>query len=223
VEALRAALGSTTREWALLTGVDMPGLDSGALGALLRARADGVDVVCFADSSGRRHPLPGCYRRSLLDSGRLEAGGAFQALLDAVPLRTLSPPTPVSIANVNRPTDFVQFWNGPPTPNWVCSDASEPARRVEPLSGRSVEETWTAAELWLRRRGDVTIVLSTPDYIAAEFRIPVFGYVDDLELNRRGDSIAVRSASRVGIWDMGVNRRRVEAMRRELRSLGVVA
>jgi uncharacterized protein (DUF1499 family) len=86
-----------------------------------------------------------------------------------------------------------------------------------------VEETWTAAELWLRRRGDVTIVLSTPDYIAAEFRIPVFGYVDDLELNRRGDSIAVRSASRVGIWDMGVNRRSVEAMRRELRSLGVVA
>jgi uncharacterized protein (DUF1499 family) len=44
------------------------------------------------------------------------------------------------------------------------------------------------------------------------------GFVDDLELELRASEqlIAVRSASRLGWSDMGVNRRRVEELRRRL-------
>jgi len=47
----------------------------------------------------------------------------------------------------------------------------------------------------------------------------LFRFVDDLELELRveGRQIAVRSASRTGSWDLGVNRRRVERLRATLR------
>ena len=50
------------------------------------------------------------------------------------------------------------------------------------------------------------------------------GFVDDLELHLRpaGDIIAIRSASRVGLSDLGVNRRRVEDLRTVLISRGII-
>jgi uncharacterized protein (DUF1499 family) len=53
-------------------------------------------------------------------------------------------------------------------------------------------------------------------YLHATFRSRLFGFVDDLECRRDGDVIQVRSASRTGWWDLGVNRRRVESIRRAL-------
>jgi uncharacterized protein (DUF1499 family) len=46
----------------------------------------------------------------------------------------------------------------------------------------------------------------------------ILRYVDDLELlaDIEQGVIQVRSASRVGTWDLGVNRRRVESLRRRL-------
>ena len=43
------------------------------------------------------------------------------------------------------------------------------------------------------------------------------GFVDDVQflLDERARVIHVRSASRVGYWDLGVNRKRMEAIRRE--------
>jgi len=56
------------------------------------------------------------------------------------------------------------------------------------------------------------------DYLHATFTSRIFRFVDDLEL--RYDSLQsvwqVRSASRVGNNDMGVNRKRVEALRNQL-------
>jgi uncharacterized protein (DUF1499 family) len=61
-------------------------------------------------------------------------------------------------------------------------------------------------------------------YLHAECTSVVFRFVDDLELELRpGEGIiAVRSASRKGYSDFGVNRRRVERLREALRSRGVV-
>jgi uncharacterized protein (DUF1499 family) len=44
------------------------------------------------------------------------------------------------------------------------------------------------------------------------------GFVDDVEFELRAESdeIAVRSASRVGLFDLGVNRIRIEGVRRAL-------
>lgn len=52
-------------------------------------------------------------------------------------------------------------------------------------------------------------------YLAATFSSRVFGFVDDLEVrvDREARVIHVRSASRVGRSDLGVNRKRVERLR----------
>ena len=56
------------------------------------------------------------------------------------------------------------------------------------------------------------------DYIKVEFVSRVFQFVDDLELyfpesGSRETLVHIRSASRVGYSDMGVNRERVENIR----------
>ena len=68
------------------------------------------------------------------------------------------------------------------------------------------------------------IVNDTGNYIHAEARSAMFGFVDDVELQMlpSGDVIAIRSASRVGYSDMGVNRRRVERIRESLLKMGVI-
>jgi uncharacterized protein (DUF1499 family) len=57
-------------------------------------------------------------------------------------------------------------------------------------------------------------------YLYAEFRTRVMRYVDDLELAHDASAgvFHVRSASRLGRRDFGVNRARVETLRRLLGS-----
>jgi uncharacterized protein (DUF1499 family) len=61
-----------------------------------------------------------------------------------------------------------------------------------------------------------TIVREESGYLYAEFRSKLLGYVDDLELLFDQDAgvLHVRSASRLGRRDFGVNRARVEKLRR---------
>lgn len=64
----------------------------------------------------------------------------------------------------------------------------------------------------------VTVVVGTDDYLLAEFTTMILRFTDDLELlaDPGEQVIHVRSASRVGSWDFGVNRRRVEYLRAQL-------
>jgi uncharacterized protein (DUF1499 family) len=70
-----------------------------------------------------------------------------------------------------------------------------------------------------------TIVEERRGYLHAESRSLIFRFVDDLELqsSEAGDRVDVRSASRVGYGDMGVNRKRVEALREALVANGAIA
>jgi uncharacterized protein (DUF1499 family) len=52
-----------------------------------------------------------------------------------------------------------------------------------------------------------------PGYVRIEYRTRWFGFVDDLELELEGAVLHVRSASRTGHSDLGVNRARVERLR----------
>lgn len=69
-----------------------------------------------------------------------------------------------------------------------------------------------------------TIITQGPDYLHAECRSAVFGFVDDLELHLRPDknTIAVRSAARLGYSDLGVNRKRIEDLRSKLTGRGAI-
>ena len=59
------------------------------------------------------------------------------------------------------------------------------------------------------------VITADDGYLHAEFTSRLFRFVDDVEclVDPAGQVIHVRSASRVGHSDFGVNRRRVEALR----------
>ncbi len=64
-----------------------------------------------------------------------------------------------------------------------------------------------------------SLQLSSSDYLYYQHTSTVFGFVDDLEFKALGpDQIQVRSASRVGVSDLGANRRRVERIRSLLKA-----
>jgi uncharacterized protein (DUF1499 family) len=60
------------------------------------------------------------------------------------------------------------------------------------------------------------IVVATDEYVAATFSSSLFGFIDDVEcrLDASPKRIQIRSASRVGHSDLGVDRKRMEAMPR---------
>jgi len=62
------------------------------------------------------------------------------------------------------------------------------------------------------------VVKSEPDYLYAQFVTRLMKYVDDVEFwfDPAKNVIEVRSASRLGSKDLGVNRKRVEAVRAAL-------
>ncbi|MEE4339731.1 DUF1499 domain-containing protein [Erythrobacter sp.] len=100
----------------------------------------------------------------------------------------------------------------PDSPNCVSSEAgTAPARRTPPLP----LENWEVLPGAIAEMGG-TVTRQEADYIAAEFTSRTFGFVDDLELRRAEDAVHVRSASRVGHSDNGVNAARVEDLRARL-------
>lgn len=104
----------------------------------------------------------------------------------------------------------------PSSPNCVSSLASDPGRRIDPLPfcGTS-SEALALLEKTVRTFPRATITVRGERYLKAEFRTRL-GFVDDVEflLDPQGGLIQARSASRIGDWDLGVNRRRMEAIRK---------
>ena len=100
------------------------------------------------------------------------------------------------------------------TPNCVSSQAEAQDRehQIAPIAFRgSMAELRRAVESMPR----ATVIRAEPNYLYAEFRTPLMRYVDDVELyyDERAGLVQVRSASRLGRRDFGVNRRRVEELR----------
>ncbi len=106
----------------------------------------------------------------------------------------------------------------PDKPNCVCSEFDEDATHyIAPLhySGAPAEKAWGDISRIIEELGG-QVVVNNDDYLAATFSSSVFGFVDDVELRLDPSQkrIHVRSASRVGHSDLGVNRKRVETMTR---------
>lgn len=107
----------------------------------------------------------------------------------------------------------------PPAPNCVSSQSNDPVHRVDPLRwADSRERAIAAAARAVEAHPRASVERRTVGYLYAVFRIPVFGFVDDLEVmwDETDGALHVRSASRVGRYDLGVNRRRVEWLRKQL-------
>ena len=104
----------------------------------------------------------------------------------------------------------------PESPNCVSSQAKDEGHRIAPLAygGDPAAAMARLARVIARQRG-ATIVTQRGDYIYATFQTPMMGFVDDVEFvfNPAQHVIDVRSASRLGHSDLGVNRKRIEAVR----------
>jgi len=104
----------------------------------------------------------------------------------------------------------------PASPNCVSSQAIEEKNRIAPLSfSGDPDAAFTRLKLVLGRRSDTTIIEELPGYLRVELRTVLF--VDDGEflLDRSRNVIQLRSASRLGYSDLGKNRSRIEAIRKE--------
>ena len=102
-----------------------------------------------------------------------------------------------------------------PSPNCVSSqaDAADREHYIAPLVFRgSMQELRRAVESMAR----ASVISAERNYLYAEFRTRLMRYVDDVELyyDEKQGLVHVRSASRLGRRDFGVNRNRIEALRR---------
>jgi uncharacterized protein (DUF1499 family) len=113
----------------------------------------------------------------------------------------------------------------PQTPNCVNSQAKDKKHFIEPLF---VTATPLEAKNYilkiLNELKQSKIVVVEDNYIRAEFVSKIFRFVDDVEFyfpdkESKELLIQVRSASRVGYFDLGVNRKRIEQIRRKLKTI----
>ena len=104
----------------------------------------------------------------------------------------------------------------PSTPNCVCSEYPDNQAYVEPLAYQGNDE-----QAWQRLKDVVAdqggeLQEEQGSYCHYTFTSLIFRFIDDIEFRQDVEAkvIHVRSASRVGRSDLGVNRRRVETIRK---------
>ena len=102
----------------------------------------------------------------------------------------------------------------PDTPNCLNSETAGPAY-IAPLTyTSSTAKAWQNIKKTIEDTEGV-IVASEPGYLRAVYTSQVMRFEDDVEfrLDEAAGMIQVRSASRMGMWDLGVNKRRMEYIR----------
>jgi len=118
---------------------------------------------------------------------------------------------PVNLGVINgRLTDC------PSKPNCVGSQATDEDHAVAPFlyegSKQSAFQRLKKAIASLER---TTVIQENEDYLRMECKSAIMGFVDDVEFYLPDENVIhVRSASRLGYSDLGVNRKRVEQLRK---------
>lgn len=110
----------------------------------------------------------------------------------------------------------------PASPNCVSSSSLD-GHRIEPfrITG-DPEAAFSKLLQILSDRSDTTVIVVDNAGIKVEFRT-LLGFVDDglFLLDAANRSIQIRSAARLGYWDLGKNRSRMEAIRKSFEGVGL--
>ena len=104
----------------------------------------------------------------------------------------------------------------PDSPNCVSSLSTEETHAIKPFSYEGTPaQAWEHLKAAVLSGKRVTLIKDTGTYLHVEVRSLIFQFTDDVEflLQESDKLIHVRSASRVGHSDFGVNRKRVEQIR----------
>ena len=113
----------------------------------------------------------------------------------------------------------------PGSPNCVSSQAKDADHFIAPFKIiGNVDEAWAALKKALAGQSRTVITNETGDTLHAEATSLVFRFVDDIDAILDADArmIHIRSASRTGYGDFGVNRKRMETLRSELQQARVI-
>ncbi len=100
----------------------------------------------------------------------------------------------------------------PDSPNCVSSEAGTSDEKLVDMLDAG---TWGAIPGAITEMGGVMTV-TEESYFAAEFTSATFGFVDDVEFRLSEEGVHVRSGSRVGHSDAGVNAARIAELRGNL-------
>jgi uncharacterized protein (DUF1499 family) len=102
----------------------------------------------------------------------------------------------------------------PGSPNCVNSQSNDAQSKIAPLPSVAISRIQEVIESMERAK----VIEATDRYLYAEFTSKLMGYVDDVEfyLDNSANVVHVRSASRLGKSDLGVNRQRIEEIRAKL-------
>lgn len=102
-------------------------------------------------------------------------------------------------------------------PHGVSTQAAHSDRRVEPLyySGDS-REPWERLERIVGALPRTRLIRKDHAYMHWICRSLIWGFIDDLEfvVDAGGSRIEMRSAARIGYFDLNVNAKRVELIRK---------
>jgi len=103
----------------------------------------------------------------------------------------------------------------PTTPNCVSSQAADEGHFIASLSySGEKKEAFLRLKKIIESEERILIVTEGENYLHVEFTTMIMRFVDDVEFYFPDEPlIHVRSASRVGYSDLGVNRKRVEHLR----------
>jgi uncharacterized protein (DUF1499 family) len=119
-----------------------------------------------------------------------------------------------------RPTNLGvhagKFAPCPSSPNCVSTQADEAEHRIDLISFTgSPVDALAKLKRAIATLPRAAIVTETADYLHVECTSLIFRFVDDVEfwVDQAKHVIHFRSASRVGYGDLGVNRKRMEAIR----------
>ena len=106
----------------------------------------------------------------------------------------------------------------PKSPNCVSSLSEDESHYVAPLAYETtLEEAREKLISVINSMKRSEMFTAEVNYIHATFKSALFGFVDDVEFlfDDQRKVIDVRSASRTGYSDLGVNRKRVEEIRQK--------
>ncbi|GAB6145822.1 DUF1499 domain-containing protein [Desulfocicer niacini] len=104
----------------------------------------------------------------------------------------------------------------PDRPNCVSSQENNDEHKILPLTYSTDKETaYAKIKKIISHQKNAHIVAENADYIHVTFKSKIMGFMDDMEFwfPRDQQLIHLRSASRVGYSDFGVNKKRVETIR----------
>lgn len=113
----------------------------------------------------------------------------------------------------------------PESPNCVSTQAQDEAHFIAPFKVIvSMEKAWERLQTLLNHQPRTKIIEVTENQLQVEVTSLVFRFVDDVQIILDADKklLHIRSASRTGHSDFGVNRKRVESLKTQLQHAKII-